>query len=102
MDFAKYSKQTFESLIPGSPEMQRRVKELKDDVTLALHTATHTKFKEIVSALNLHGHSLVESAHSKVGEIDFTQIEHVDQHVFYLCCDTVISSGYRGTPGYTE
>jgi hypothetical protein len=102
MDYTKYSKQAFESLTPGSPEMILRVEDLKNAVKLALHAAIHSKFGEIVSELNRVGHSLSESSRSKAGEIDFTQLDHAGHHVFYLCCDTVISSGFRGTAAYQK
>jgi hypothetical protein len=97
MDYSKYSKQAFESLTPDSPEMMLRLKDLNKDVNFELHAAVLERFKEIVSSLNSVGHSLAESPQSKAGEIDFTQFDPIERHVFYLCCDTVISSGYRGT-----
>jgi len=102
MDYSKYSKQAFETLASGSPELKLLVMELRDDVRLALHAAVHERFKEIVSSLNGVGHLLTETPKSKAGEIDFSQIEDDETYVFYLCCDTTISSGYRGTHGIPE
>ena len=45
--------------------------------------------------MNAVGHELRETPDSKPGEIDYAQGEKPNP--FYLCCDTVISSGYTGT-----
>jgi len=97
MNYARYSKQALDALPPGSAELKRRVVELAVDVKLELHAAIAAKFREIVASINSLGHDLRETSKSKEGEIDFAQ--GADPCLFYLCCDTTISSGFHGTSG---
>jgi hypothetical protein len=95
MNYTRYSKEALDALAPQSDELKRRMVELAVDVELEMHATIAAKFREIVENLNSTGHELRETSSSKAGEIDYAQGEK--PHPFYLCCDTVISSGYSGT-----
>jgi hypothetical protein len=94
MNYARYSKEALEKLPPRSAELMRRIVELRTDVMLELHATIAVRFREIVEHLNSLGHTLCEQRDSKPGSIDYAEGKRPNP--FYLCCDTVISAGYRG------
>jgi len=96
MDPRKYSKQAFEKLEQGSPELQKLLWELDRDVNAELHAAVLERFREITVVLNSAGHGLRESPHNIAGDINFRDGPR-EGYDLRLGCDTVISAGFRST-----
>ena len=92
MDYKRYSKQALDALPPN--ELRRRLAELAIDVKAELHATVAAKLEEIAAALNAGGHELRDQVSTELGHVDFAQGEKPNP--FYLCCDAVISSGYKG------
>ena len=91
MDLNRYSKSAFDSLSSDSVELTRRIEELQDEVQTELHAVVSGALSRFIERLNASGHALRMESHSKPGELDYED----PQRGFYVCCDTIISAGFR-------
>lgn len=99
MDYARYTKEALDALPAGSPELTRRLTELQLEVREELHSAIRAKFADIAQRLNSLGHDLRETARpeARPSEIDYCEGGLKVGCDFYICCDAVVSAGYRGS-----
>ena len=91
MNVDRYSKSAFEGLSSDPAELSQRLDELQDEVQIELHMAISGVLSGIIERLNASGHALRLESHSKPGELDYED----SQRGFYVCCDTIISTGFR-------
>jgi hypothetical protein len=97
MNFAKYSKQQFESLGLNTPAARKLADELQIDVNDEIHEAVLSAFLGVVQRLNAQGHRLTIHDEPRAGDISFRD-EPIDGECYLrLGCDVVISAGYAHT-----
>lgn len=93
MEYAKFSKSTFDRLGFDSPEAKSLAEQLQADVMLELHQAVLPVLHAIVAHLNTQGHCLTLYDEGP-GEVAYRDISGPEECKLRLACDIVVSAGY--------